>query len=225
MSVIRRVRDITIATLNEMLEQSEDPVRLIDEYLAAQRDQIIQTEKLLQQMINHAHSLRRQVEAAEQLKQKREHQAMVALKAGEEHVARLALQEKMQQEEKYEQFSKLYDEAKHSIVELEDQLERLKRDYDEVLSKRQYYMARLESIRLQQRMNERLKSVGPGYSGSAFRRLEERISDLEMETKALRDLRRAGQEWGRAISAASRTLEQELEQLRLKLEKEGWFRT
>jgi phage shock protein A len=100
MSVMKRMRDITAATLNDMLEKSEDPVRLIDHYLAAQCEQIIQSEKLYQQLANHTHNLRKQYFQAEELKVKREEQAVLALKAGEEQVARLALQDKVTQEDK-----------------------------------------------------------------------------------------------------------------------------
>ncbi|GAA3409531.1 PspA/IM30 family protein [Paenibacillus hodogayensis] len=225
MSLMRRMRDITVATLNERLEQAEDPVKLIDQYLAAQKEQIMQSDKVYRQMLAHAQSLRQQVLSAEQLKDKREQQAMIALKAGEELVAKMALQEKLIQEEKYEQFNALYEQSKLSIAELEDQLDQLKRDFDEVLGKRQYYMARLESVRLQQRMNESMRggSYG-GISSRTFSRLDERISDMELESRTLRDVRQLGKELAHTGSAMQQALENELTQLRSKLEKEGWLK-
>jgi phage shock protein A len=205
------------------LEQAEDPVKLIDQYLAAQREQIMQSEKVHRQLMVHAQSLRQQVTSAEQLRDKREQQALIALKAGEDHVAKMALQEKLLQEEKYEQFKELYDQSKHSIVELEEQLDQLKRDFDEVLSKRQYYMARLESVRLQKRMNESMQG-SLGINGRTFHRLEERISDMELETRSLRDVRQMGRELAHAGGAMQQALERELSQLRTKLEKEGWLK-
>lgn len=224
MSLMRRMRDITVATLNERLEHAEDPVKLIDQYLAAQREQITQSEKVYRQLLAHAQTLRQQVAAAEQMKDKREQQAVIALKAGEEHVAKMALQEKLLHEEKYEQFKQLYEQSKHSIIELEEQLNQLKRDFDEVLSKRQFYMARLESVRLQQRMNESMRGGYAGMNGRAFHRLDERISDMEAEARSLRDVRRMGRELANAGSAIQQTLEHELSQLRSKLEKEGWLK-
>ncbi|PYI50886.1 PspA/IM30 family protein [Paenibacillus flagellatus] len=224
MSLMRRMRDITVATLNERLEQAEDPIKLIDQYLAAQKEQIVESEKLHCHMMAHAGSLRQQVASAEQLRDKREQQAMIALKAGEEHVAKMALQEKLLQEEKYEQFKGLYEQSKQAIVELEEQIDQYKRDFDEVLSKRQYYMARLESVRLQKRMNESMRGGYPGVNGRTFSRLEERISDLEIEAKSLRDVRQLGRELAHAGSAMQQTLEHELSQLRNKLEKEGWLK-
>jgi len=224
MSLMRRMRDITVATLNDRLEQAEDPIKLIDQYLTAQKEQIVESEKVYRQMMAHAQTLRQQMMSAEQLRDKREQQAMVALKAGEEHVAKMALQEKLIQEEKYAQFKELYDQSKLSIVELEEQIDQMKRDFDEVLAKRQYYLARLESVRLQKRMNESIRGGYAGISGRAFHRLEERISDLELETRALSEVRRFGRELAHAGGVMQQTLEHELAQLRNKLEKEGWLK-
>ncbi len=208
-----------------MLENSEDPVRLIDKYLASQSEQIRESEKLLQQCLSHAASLRHQYAAAEQLKERREQQAMLALRAGEDEVARMALQEKMAQEEKAAQYKALYEQSKLGIVELEEQVQQLKADFDEIASKRSYYIARLESVRLQQRMNERMRSMGAGPSPRMFERLEERVSDMELTARTLREVRgHVRDAWTAASGAASQALDQELAKLRSKLQQEGWNR-
>jgi phage shock protein A len=225
MSLMKRMRDITVATLNERLEQSEDPVRLIDQFLHDRKQQVDQLERLYQQTLVHAQSVRQQYLSAEQLKEKREQQAALAIKAGEEMMARMALQEKIQHEERSEQYRGLYEQSKQSIIELEDEIQRLKAEYQEVLSKRQYYMDRLEAIRLQRRMNERLGANG-AIGSRVFERLEDRVSDLEYEAKALRDVRRAGQEaFERASSSVQQALETELAALKRKLEQEGWMKS
>ncbi len=221
-SVMRRMKDITMATLNDRLERSEDPVKLIDQFQHQQKEEIRQLERLYGQMVNHAASLRSQFTAAEQLMKKREEQALLAIKAEEESVAKLALQEKVVQEEKMGQYKALYEESKHSIMEVEEQLSSLRAEYQEVLSKRHYYAARFESIRLQRQMNERLKSQH--HIGHAFNRLEDRVSDMELENKCMREVRKVGQELAQAGAAVQMTIERELEVLKQKLEREGWIR-
>jgi phage shock protein A len=216
------MRDMTAAAFNEKLERSEDPVRMIDQYLASQREQIQQAERLHQQCVQHAQSLRTQYVGAEQWKEKREHQAMLALKAGEENTARLALQDKMAHEQKSEQYRELYEQSKLALVELEDQLQALKADYTEIAAKRSYYQARLESVRLQRRMNEHMNELGRSSTPRMFNRLEEKVSDLEFETRSLRDVRRMSKEvLYQAGSAVQHVLEQELNNLRKKLAAEG----
>jgi len=222
MTIMRRIRDISVATLNDRLEKAEDPVRLIDEYLHAQIEQIRQSEKLLQQCLQHASQLKSQYQQAEDLMNKREEQALLALKAGEDDLARLALQEKLLHQEKFEQYKKLYDDTMESTAELSRQLEQMKRDYREVYNKRQYYIARMESARLQQQMNERLGFAGRSTSERIFQRLEDQVSGIELEAKSLSELRRQGEEMlYDAGMSLKQVLDGELARLKQKLEREG----
>lgn len=226
MSILRRVRDIGVASFNEMLEQSEDPVRLIDRYLYTQKEQIDQSERLYVQCLNHAQSLRQQYATAEHMKEKREQQALIALKAGEDDVARLALQEKILHEEKASQYKELYEQSKQSVLELEDQLNQLKADYQEVAAKRSYYQARIETARLQQQLNARMSGVDGGNTPRMFARLEDRVTDMELEAKSLRDIRRMSREaLYQAGTAVQSALETELSLLKKKLEQEGWTKS
>ncbi|WP_028563157.1 PspA/IM30 family protein [Paenibacillus pinihumi] len=223
MSIIRRVRDITVATLNERLEKAEDPVRLIDQFLWSTREEIIHAERLYQQYSSHGNHLREQWLQAEHQKEKREQQAITALKAGEENVARLALQEKQSHDQRAVQYKELYEQSRQNIVELEEHLQELRSEYQTVYDKREYYSARMESLRLQQRMNARYTGSGQGQNPDGmFRRLDERISGLEFEAGSLRDLRRAGKQIMHEVqSGVQNTIEYELQQLKRKLEQKG----
>ncbi|MEC0246498.1 PspA/IM30 family protein [Paenibacillus chitinolyticus] len=218
MSILKRIRDITVATLNERLEESEDPIRLIDQYLSAKREQLMQSERLYQQCTAHASSLRQQYLSALETKEKREQQAALALKAGEENMARLILHEKLQAEERSDQYRGLYEQAGQSAAELEEELQAMRADYQEVLDKRGYYMARMESARLQQRLNSRLGYGDGSSSPRMFYRMEEHVSDMEMQAHVLRDLRRTTREGGSEKSNPA--LEKELEALRRKINRE-----
>jgi len=228
MGIVKRVRDITVATLNERLEKAEDPVRMIDQFLWSTREDIIQAEKLYQQYAGHSNHLKAQWLQAEQQKERREQQALTALKAGEEQMARIALHEKASCEERSIQYRELYEQSRQNTIDLEDQLREMRSEYQTVYDKREYYAARMESLRLQQRMNNRYNS-GFGdqgvQPGSVFRRMEDRISDMEQEAKSLRDVRRMGKEFvteaGNTISSA---IEREITELKRKLEKEGWMK-
>lgn len=224
MSIIRRVRDITLATLNERLEKSEDPVRLIDQFLWSTREEIIHAERLFQQYNSHGNHLREQWLQAEQQREKREQQAITALKAGEEHIARLALQEKHSHDQRAAQYKELYDESRQNIDELDEHLQELRSEYQIVYDRREYYAARMESLRLQQRMNARYASAPGAAQGpdGMFRRLEERISGMEYEAGSLRDLRRAGKQLMNEVQLGLQSsIEYELEQLKRKLDQKG----
>src|SRR5690606_41299131 len=82
MSVMKRVRDMTIATLNDRLERAEDPVRLIDQFLWATHQDIVQGEQLQRQYAAHVEHLRAQWQDAEAWKERREQQGRAARPAG-----------------------------------------------------------------------------------------------------------------------------------------------
>lgn len=216
MGVFQRVRDITVATLNEKLEQSQDPVSLIDQFLNETRQEIAEAEKLHHQYYNHTKGLKQQVDQAKVMRDKREEQALLALKADEEHLAKLALQEKIIYEEKMEQYTELYTQSLQSLQELEIQLNELKTEYQIVYNKRQYYHARMETLRLQQRMNQRVGNTQD--VPKMFNRLEDRVSDMELEARSLRELRKHGEDLFNDISGSIQsTLDQELSRLKKKL--------
>lgn len=225
MGVIRRMRDITVATLNEMLENAEDPLELIDRYLREKREQLRELEQLVRQMSQHTRVIRDRFLHAEKWKEKREEQALLAIKAGEEEVARMVLEEKLQYEEESRKYRDLYHESKSSLEEAELLLESVRREVQEVAAKRQIYMARLETLRLKQRMNQHMRGVGGAKNPErSFERLEEKLMDLETEADALWELRgREGRmtRFERSVERFGSKVEQELENLKRRLNEEG----
>ncbi len=191
MSILRRVRDITVATLNERLDKAEDPVKVIDRFLASTKEELVKAEQLFRECSTHSIQLKRQWLQAEQQKEHRERQAVTALQSGEEELARAALLDKTAHDERASQYKGLYEQSKGTLVELEDRLGELKGEYDEAVSKRSYYMARMESLRLQQRMAQRSNSLNGGSPDHVFRRLEDQISDRELEAQSLRQVRQS----------------------------------
>jgi phage shock protein A len=225
MSILKRVKDITAATLHDTLDKIEDPVKLINQYLEAQKEQIEKTEKLYVQMNAHTKNLQQQYLTAEQVVKKREEQALMAVKAGEEQLARMALQEKLVQEEKATRFKELYEQGKASTDQLAEQLASLKGDFQEALSKRHFYQARLQTISLRKKMNESMgQQLGHTPGSRLFDRLEEKVADFERETDALGEVRRMGQELVHAGATVQQTLEKELQGLKNRLEREGWLK-
>lgn len=215
-NIMRRVRDITLATLNEHLEKSEDPVKLIDQFLMRTQQEIGEAERLYQQYVMHANQMKQQMNQAVELRDRREQQAMLALKAGEEYAAKLALQEKLMHEEKAQNYEELFEKSKQAILELEEQLHTLKSEFQTVYDKRQMYIARMQTLRLQQRMNERAGFYGGQQVDNMFRRLDERVSDMEWDSQSLRDVRRMNEGGYRTYERESQ-LQQEMERLKQKL--------
>src|SRR5690606_7655743 len=110
-------------------------------------------------------------------------------------------------------------------VDLEEQLTTLKQEYQIVYDKRQYYAARMETIRLQRRMNERLGFKGQENTAKMMSRMDNRLNEYELENEALRQVRSQNSQYNQTNNyfSASKNLEveQQLEQLKKRLNKEG----
>lgn len=220
MSLMRRVRDMTIATLNDRLDKAEDPVKMIDRFLNSTKEELVKAEQLYRECTTHALQLKRQWLQEEAQKERREQQAMMALQAGAEDAARTALLDKTMHDERSAQYKELYEQSKGTLVELENRLAELKSEYDEAASKRSYYMARMESLRLQQRMAQRSAALGGSGTEGMFRRLEDRLTDQELEAQSLRQLRQQERDGTYAMRLSPEQqpqVDMELERLKQKL--------
>ncbi|SFB30629.1 phage shock protein A (PspA) family protein [Cohnella sp. OV330] len=221
MSVVKRVRDITVATLNERLDNAEDPVKLIDQFLWSTHQEICQCEVLQRQYAAHTDQMHKQLKDAQLWAQRREEQALTALKAGEENAAKLALADKVAHEERSERYQGLYEQSRGELLELEQLLQELRDEYRSVYDRRQFYIARMESLKLQQRLNARF-APGSADPSQMLRKVDDRLTDMELETKSLRDLRRMGQELVyQAGTVVSQAVDRELQNLKRKLEQGG----
>ncbi|MDP5272510.1 PspA/IM30 family protein [Chengkuizengella axinellae] len=221
MSLVKRIRDISVATLNDKIENAEDPVRFIDKYLQTQKRKLTELEKLYQQTLTHAHSVKQQFMEAESNRIKRENQAEVAVKAGEEQLAKLILLEKMQSEEKSEQYRLLYEDGKQTILELEEQIQNLKDEVQELVDKRAFYEAKIESIRLQKQLNQVNRFIEKQNYYDQSRSIDQKFSELEMQTNALREVRSNDTKTGSSFGGKLQSeVDAQFQQLKKKLEKE-----
>mgnify|MGYP001943256418 CR=1 FL=1 len=219
MSVMKRVRDLTVAAFNDMLEKSEDPVRLIDQYIQDRKQKIQEVEDLVRKCKEHNDSVKYQYLNALQMAEKREQQAAVALKAEEEELARMALQEKIMYEEKAAQYKQLLEEGSHTLEQASLQLSEWQDELREVLEKRHYYASRLESIQLQQQFSQHLGRVTDGKR--AVRRLEDRMAEMEWEIKAQQSIWSMNDAWTTSSKRDWPDIDRDLAMLKEKLGKKG----
>lgn len=218
MSVVQRMKDMTRATFNEMLEKAEDPIQCIDVYLAEQKKRLNQLNQLYKDHLQHLLAMKKKFEQSDVMVNKREEQATIALKAEELEIARLALHEKVIYEVRRNQYKALYMQGKESFGELEEQLQTVQQDIQEIVEKRQYYAARMESLKLQKKWNEQTSTFGSRNPNGWFNRVEDTLSELEYEASAFRKLR---SDLKQQVSSYSDHVETEIMKLKQKLVNEG----
>jgi phage shock protein A len=92
MSIFKRIRDISAAAINDMIDKAEDPVKMLNQYLRDMEDDISDAEISVAKQIAIEKKFKHQYEEAQEMVDKRGEQAVKAMESENEDLARRALQ-------------------------------------------------------------------------------------------------------------------------------------
>ncbi len=219
MSIFSRFNDIIHSNINAMLEHAEDPEKIIRLVIQEMEDTMVEVRTNAAKTIAEQKTLRRQLDRLQNESLQWGQKAELAIKKDREDLARAALAEKARIQVAIEQLEK------ESAV-IEDQLEGLNSDISQLQTKLTEAKARKKSLDMRwQTANNRLKVRGKLNNGRVddamlqFENLERKMDNLEGRVEA-HDL---GQEKSLedefAELAAQDAIEQELAELKQRMQK------
>ena len=202
MGIFKRLRDLTMATINDLLDKAEDPVKMLNQFLRDMEEDIRDAEAAVAKQIAIEKKLKQQMEEALEMVTRREEQALKALEQGNEDLARKALQDKKEHQQRYEEFKRQHEVAKTSADQLRSQLDEMKAEYAKMKNKKDLLVARAEAAKAQKQINQAMSGFGADNAAKGFDRMEEKVLRLEAEAEASKELR-----------STNRSLDDELAQL------------
>lgn len=202
MGIFKRLRDLTMASINDLLDKAEDPVKMLNQFLRDMEEDIQEAEAAVAKQIAIEKKFKQQYEEAEEMVAKRTQQAMKALEQGNEELARKALQDKKEHQERFNVLKGQYDIAKASADKLRDQLAEMKDEFSKMKNKKDLLVARAETAKAQKQINQAMSGFGKDNAAKGFDRMSEKVLQMEAEAQASGELR-----------SSSRSLDDELNQL------------
>jgi phage shock protein A len=189
MGVFKRLRDLTMASINDLLDKAEDPVKMLNQFLRDMEEDIQEAESGVAKQIAIEMKFKQQYEEAEATVQKRTEQAMRALEQGNEDLARRALEDKKEQTARFEELKNQYTIAKTNADQLRAQLSEMKDEYGKLKNKKDLLIARAEAAKAQKQINQAMSGFGSDTASKGFDRMSEKVLQMEAEAKASSELR------------------------------------
>ncbi len=222
--VFKRISDIFKATIHEGLDQIENPLVMINQYLREMETEIEKARQAISRHMILQQSFQTQMEEARQRADKRKNQAQLAVDAGEEDLARRALMEKKQYTARTEHYRNMYENATEQVEILKSQLQELLQKYEEMRDRKYALIARANAAKTKEKMSNTMNRFHAESTVKEFERMEERIREMEVRAHVARSNNFSGPVNDPLDSAFAHLekdeeIEQELAQLRNRKER------
>lgn len=219
MGVFARIKDMTKASVNEVLDSIENPVVMMNQYIRDMEEEIAQAETSVARQVTEERRIQARLVEAARLSADREAQAVAAVKDGQEELARKALSEKLYFDQQVVDLTELYSQSKAQSEELSRQLEEMKGEFAQMRSKRDELVSRAQLANARKQMAQISASnvIEGGNASRGFHRMEEKIMQLEVEAEVIRRPYTSGVSATQVDAVKQAKVDEQLAQLKEKL--------
>lgn len=184
MGIFKRIKTITMAEINGILDGIEDPIAMLNEYSREMEQEITKGQKALASQIFVEKKQAALILETEGLVAKRVRQAKLAIERGEEDIAKLAVQEKLVQQKQLTLYKEQLEAIKGQTQILIEKLNQLKETYNELQHKKILLASRANVAQSIKQIQKATFSFQADTIAQGVARAEERILLMEAQVQA-----------------------------------------
>lgn len=185
MGIFSRFNRVLKSNLNSMMDNAEDPAKLINQTIIEMESELKNAKKELVQTLGAAKRLDKKKSELEEEVAKWEDKAVLALKAGDEELAREALKMKQRTQRHAEETARQAAEQEKTAFQMKDTLEEIEQKIEDLKARKSTLAAKVRRARqAPSELGAGLGTSGRGGALGDLERLSGRIDSLEAEVEA-----------------------------------------
>lgn len=185
MGWLERVGRVVRGHLDSLVNEAEDPEKLLDEAISKMEQELIAMRRALAEAIATHKSAERQLSRYEKAAATWYERAELAMAKGGESLAREALFKRQSYQQQADSIQSQLIEQNEIIQKLKNELRTIEHKEREAKSKKSLYLARLRSAMSSQKIHEVLGDFDPYNSDNLFERIDQQILELEVQSTTI----------------------------------------
>ena len=221
MGLLDRISRVFRANLNDMVNQAEDPEKILEQAVVDMQEDLVQLRKAVAKALAEKKRTEQRYNQNISEASKWESRAKLALSKSDENLAREALTRKKTLTDTATMLKQQLDQQAGQTEVLQRNLMALESKISEAKTKKNMLQARAKSAKASQELQQTLGGIDTSSSMSAFERMETKVLDMEAESQAVAELGGFGIEQQFAELEASSGVDDELAMLKAQMNPEA----
>ncbi|HJL18486.1 MAG TPA: PspA/IM30 family protein [Sandaracinaceae bacterium LLY-WYZ-13_1] len=181
MGIFSRFNRVLKSNLNSLMDNAEDPAKLIDQTIVEMENELKNAKKELVQTLGAAKRLDKKKAELEEEVAEWEDKAVLALKSGDEELAREALKMKQKVTRQADEAKRQAAEQEKAAFQMKDTLEEIEQKIEDLKARKSTLASKVRAARSGP---DELGTSGRGGAIGDLERLSGRIDSLEAEVEA-----------------------------------------
>ena len=192
MSILERIRRITRANVNEVLDKAESPEKMLKQRIRDLEETMTEAKKALADFSVAYKKVEKEQEQAKRLAGEWELKAEQAIRAGDDSMAKRALGEKLKAQDRDQVLEPSVDQSRRRHAELRDNLTQLQDQLTETKLKLTEFQTRKQAAAAQKSFTQTMDKTGSSSPDGDLAKLEEEVLRAESEAEIEADIRGGG---------------------------------
>jgi len=184
MGIFTRITDILSANLNSMLDNAENPEKMVNQLIREMEDTLVEVKSNAARVIADRKTLERHISYLKNDQLEWEKKAELAVSKGRDDLATLALQEKLKKQNDEDKLKSEMASTEAAIDKFKEDISKLEAKMKEAKAKKKSLIMRRQAAENRRNIQNKLHRASNNSALQKFEQFERRIESLEGEVDA-----------------------------------------